>query len=59
MNVPNLTQHDIIDATDYHVYLLDAYERDRVIRQDMRQLSTLDKFMDFYILYYGKRLINS
>lgn len=54
-----MTQYTIVNVEDYQVYMLGANLRDQVIRNQMRQLSRLDGIMDYYNLYYGKRLINS
>ena len=55
----NQGQHDVVDQTDFNLYKLQAYSRDQLMRKDLQERQALDEQMDHYMLFYGKRMVNS
>ena len=55
----NQGQHDVVDQTDFNLYKLHAYSRDQLMRKDLQERQALDEQMDHYMLFYGKRMVNS
>ena len=56
---PNQGQHDVVDRTDFDLYKLQSYSREQLIRKDLQERQALDEQMEHYMLFYGKRMVNS
>ena len=52
-------QHNVVGNADFNMYKLESYSRDQLIRKDLQELQALDEQIDLYMLFYGKRMVNS
>jgi len=50
---------NVVNEHEYNLFKLKNYSREKLVRQDVQELLALEAQMDKYMLFYGKRMINS